>query len=77
MKIKNVFLALALIGISVGLFASTENGPTNGKGKQSKEEDALYCKKSATIDGVTYTVECWMCKCNDLEFPTGDSTPTP
>ena len=74
MKIKHAFLALALIGVSAGLFASTEK---RSKSDQSKEEDALHCKKSATIDGVTYTVECWLCKCSDLEFPSSDSTPTP
>ncbi len=75
MKLKNVFFALALMGTCIGAFSvNAKNSP------QSKEiikvtksiestDEALYCKKSTVVNGVTYFVECWLCKCEDLKFP--------
>lgn len=71
---------LALVGASVGAFSvNAKNAPQDKENPNAKkavktEEEALHCTKSVTADGVTYTNECWFCKCTDLETP---KVPTP
>jgi len=80
MKLKNAIFMLALVGASVGAFSvNAKNVPQdkenpNAKKAAKTEEEALHCSKSITIDGATYTNECWFCKCSDIETP---KPPTP